>query len=103
MRPKSHLFSVLSPSVPVSFSSTLHSRTDFYREEFLKHRACLEQQREYFSERAITAVDGALKRILAELDQLCSCEDADSRVSDLLAQFDLVTRVSTWIDPKTLH
>ena len=103
MRPKSHLFSVSQPSVSVSLSGPLHRRTDFYREEFLKHRECLEQQREYFSERAITAVDGALRRILAELDQLCDCADADSRVSDLLAQFDLVTRVSTWIDPKTLH
>jgi len=103
MRPKSHLFSVFNASAPVSFSNPLHRRTDFYREEFLKHRACLEQQREYFSERAITAVDGALRRILAELDQLCDREDADSRVSDLLAQFDLVTRVSAWIDPKTLH
>jgi hypothetical protein len=103
MRPKSHLFSVSHHSASVSLSGPLHRRTDFYREEFLKHRACLEEQREYFSERAITAVDGALRRILAELDQLCDCDDADSRVSDLLAQFDLVTRVSTWIDPKTLH
>ena len=103
MRPKSHLLSVLNANVPVSLSNPLHRRTDFYREEFLKHRACLEQQREYFSERAITAVDGALKRILSDLDRLCDCEDADSRVSELLAQFDLVTRVSTWIDPKTLH
>jgi hypothetical protein len=103
MRPKSHLFSVLGRSASLSLAGPLQDRTDFYREEFLKHRACLEQQREYFSDRAITAVDGALRRILAELDQLCDCEDADSRVSDLLAQFDLVTRVSTWIDPKTLH
>jgi hypothetical protein len=103
MRPKSHLFGVFGGSASASFPNPLHRRTDFYREEFLKHRACLEQQREYFSERAITAVDGALKRILSDLDRLCDCEDADSRVSELLAQFDLVTRVSTWIDPKTLH
>jgi hypothetical protein len=76
---------------------------DFYREEFLKHRQCLERQREYFSERAIADVECALVRILGELDQLCCREDAESRVSELLRQFDCVTGLSAWIDPKTLH
>jgi len=103
MRPKSHLFSVPHPSVSVSFSGPLQRRTDFYREEFLKHRACLEQQREYYSERAIADFDCALQRILAQLDRLCDADDADGRVSALLKQFDLVTRLSAWIDPKTVH
>ena len=41
--------------------------TDFYREEFLRHRECLALQREYFSERAITDADDALARPRAAL------------------------------------
>src|SRR5437763_558778 len=45
--------------------------TAFYREEFLKHRERLAQQREYYSERAITDADGAISRVLSELEPLC--------------------------------
>ncbi len=75
----------------------------FYREEFLKHQQCLEQQREYYSERAIADVQAALTRILAELEQLCSKHDADRIVSELLRQFDVVTGLSAWVDPKEVH
>lgn len=102
MGPKLRSFHVVGrPPVPIS--TPTRKRTDFYREEFLKHRACLEQQREYFSERAIADVECALARILSQLDKLCDAEDADCRVAELLKQFDLVTRLSAWIDPKTLH
>jgi hypothetical protein len=79
------------------------SRSDFYREEFLKHRRCLERQREYFSERAISEVECALSRILSQLDQLCCQEDVDRRVSEMLKQFDIVTRLSSSVDKKILH
>jgi hypothetical protein len=89
---------------PVALSrAPVLSRTDFYREEFLKHRACLEHQREFFSEQAIAEVECALRRILAELDQLCCREDADRCVAALLRKFDLVTGLSGWIDPRTLN
>ena len=38
------------------------SLTDFYREEFLKHRRCLEEQRECYTECAIAQVEAALPR-----------------------------------------
>ncbi|MBI4477034.1 MAG: hypothetical protein HY654_07660 [Acidobacteria bacterium] len=77
--------------------------TRFYREEFLKHQKCLERQREYYSERAISNVQAALTRILAELEQLCCKQDADRIVSELLRQFDVVTGLSAWSDPKEVH
>ena len=43
--------------------------TDFYREEFLKHQRCLEQQREYYSDSAITPVEAALTRIISQIEQ----------------------------------
>lgn len=78
-------------------------RTSFYREEFLKHRQCLQQQREYYSERAITSVEAALTRILGQLEQLSTKRDADQVVSCLLRKIDLVTGLSGWTDPKNVH
>jgi hypothetical protein len=77
--------------------------TDFYREEFLKHRQCLALQREYYSERAITDADGAISRVLSELENLCAKDDADQLMSSLLRKFDVVTGLSAWSDPKNYH
>ena len=92
---------VVSPdrvlSVPVSVLS------DFYRQEFIRHRECLAQQREYFSERAITSADHALALVLGQLDQLCAQDDADQLMRRLLRQFNAVTGLSGWSDPGKLH
>lgn len=77
--------------------------SDFYREEFLKHRAWLAQQREYYSERAITDADCAISKILDKLDRLCAKDDADALISELLRKFDVVTGLSGWNDPKNYH
>lgn len=80
--------------------------TDFYREEFLKHRRCLEQQREYYSDSAITSVEAALTRIISQLDNLSTTHDAaqvDKLVSGLLRKFNVVTGLSAWTDPKNVH
>ena len=79
------------------------SLTDFYREEFLKHRRCLEHQREYYSDSAITSVEAALTRILSQLEQLSTKKDADQVVSGLLRKFNVVTGLSSWADPKNVH
>ena len=79
------------------------SRTDFYREEFLKHRRCLEKQREYYSDSAITSVEAALTRILSQLEHLTAKQDADQVVSRLLQKFNVVTGLSGWTDPKNVH
>lgn len=92
---------VVSPdrvlSAPVSLPS------DFYREEFIRHRECLARQREYFSESAISDADRALARVLNRLDQLCSKRDADQLMGRLLRSFNAVTGLSGWSDPKQLH
>jgi hypothetical protein len=77
--------------------------TDFYRQEFLKHRQCLEAQREYFSERAITDADAALGRVLNQLEQICAMDDADRLISGLLRKFNAVTGLSGWSDPAQRH
>jgi len=82
------------------------NRTDFYREEFLKHQRCLEQQREYYSDSAITSVEAALTRIISQLDNLSTRHDAaqvDKLVTGLLRKFNVVTGLSSWTDPKNVH
>jgi hypothetical protein len=87
---------------PVGISSA-PVLADFYRAEFLKHRECLAQQREYYSERAITDADGAIARVLNELEHLCAKDDADKVIGTLLRKFDVVTGLSGWNDPKNYH
>ena len=76
---------------------------DFYRQEFIKHRECLERQREYFSEVAISSADEALGRVINQLEQLCKCDNADQLIARLLRKFNAVTGLSAWSDPKQLH
>jgi hypothetical protein len=75
----------------------------FYREEFIKCQRCLEQQREYYSERAISDVEQALTKVMSQIDRLCTEGDADQVVSQLLRQFDVVTGLSAWTDPRQVN
>ena len=83
--------------------SALHPITEFYRQEFVKHRRCLQEHRPYFSEGAITDVETALTRIMGELEQLCSKDNAGELVSGLLKTIDGVTGLSSWSDSKRSH
>jgi hypothetical protein len=76
---------------------------EFYREEFVKHQRWLQRQREYYSESAIESADAALRRVLDQLDRLCSQRNGDLVVSQLLRKFDSVTGLSAWSDPKKAH
>ena len=84
-------------------SAPVHAPTDFYREEFIRHRECLAAQREYFSEQAISDADRALARVLNELEKLCVRDDADQLISGLLRKFNAVTGLSGWSDPSPRH
>lgn len=81
----------------------VRSLSNFYREEFVRCQRCLEYQREYYSEHAIKDVERALTRVLSQLDRLCHHDDADQVVSRLLQQFDVLTRLSSWSDPRQVH
>jgi hypothetical protein len=76
--------------------------SDFYREEFLKHRECLARQREYYSERAITDADGAIALVLRQIESICAKDDAQQVMSRLLRSFDIVTGLSA-LDPRQFH
>ena len=82
---------------------SLHAIAEFYREEFVKHHRCLQEQRAYYSERAITDVEAALSKIMNQLERLSAKDDAPQLVSQLLKQFDVITGLSAWSDPKQTH
>ena len=90
----------VSDSRPISAT---HPVIEFYREEFLKHHRCLQQQRPYYSESAITDVETALTKIMGQLEQLSTRDNAPQLVSALLKKFDGVTGLSSWSDPKQTH
>ena len=92
--------SFVPDSRPISAQQTI---AEFYREEFLKHHRCLQQQRAYYSESAITDVEAALSRIMSQLEQLSTNDNAPQLVSSLLKKFDVVTGLSAWSDPKQSH
>lgn len=91
----------VSPSVVSNAPATIV--TDFYRQEFIKHRECLAAQREYFSEQAITNADQALAHVLNQLETLCARDNADAVIAGLLRKFNAVTGLSTWSDPAQRH
>ena len=80
-----------------------HGLRDFYREEFVKCQRCLDMQREYYAEHTIRDVEQALVKVMSQMDQLCAEADADEVVSRLLRQFDVVTGLSAWADPRQVH
>ena len=105
---KNRLSRFLTDSRPQLGEAVFHSLSDFslsdfYREKFAKCQRCLEEQREYYSERTISDVEQALTLVLSQLDGLCTKGDADKVVSSLLRQFDVVTGLSAWSDPRHVH
>lgn len=92
----------LRPPEPPAF---VRIRTEFYREEFLKHRDCLRRQRHVYSECAVTQAEAALRRVMVRVEELCAKGgvDVDRVVSGLLRSFDGVTKLSAWSDPPVTH
>ena len=103
MGSKSRLTYLEGPSSKPFHGPICKCRAQFFREEFLRHHRCLEQQREYYSEGAIASAEDALSKIMARLEQLCQRDDACEVVGQLLRKLDAVTKLSEWTEPRTLH
>ena len=102
--PRNRLSRFLTDSCPpCECEPGFHSVSNFYREEFLKRQRCLEQQREFFSKRAVDDVEKALLKVIGQLDRLCTKDNADEVVGKLLRQFDVVTGLSAWTDPRHVN
>ena len=100
--PRNRLSRFLTDSRPL-IDPVVYSPSNFYREEVVKCQRCLDAQREFYSERTITEVEKALTKVMTQLDRLCTSADADKIVGNLLQQFDTITRLSDWSDPRHIH
>ena len=103
MRASRNRYSRFLVDAQPSCEPVFYSVSAFYREEFLKCQRCLEQQREYFSERAISDAEQALTRVMSQIDRLTTHDDAAQVVSRLLQQFDVVTGPTAWADPSQVN
>jgi hypothetical protein len=68
--------------------------SDFYREEFLRHKSRLECQRPFFAEKAYEEIESVLNRIIEEMDRICDVENFEELASHLLQRIDSVTNLS---------
>jgi hypothetical protein len=100
--PRNRLSRYLIDSRP-SCEPFVHSVTNFYREEFVRCQRCLDEQREFYSEDAISDVEQALTRVMSQIDRLCTAGNADQVVGHLLRQFDVVTGLSARTDPRHVN
>lgn len=74
--------------------------SDFYREEFLRHKTRLEYQRTFFSEGTYEEIEGVLNRIISEIDRICEVDNFEELASHLLHRIDIVTNLSSSkVDP----
>ena len=68
--------------------------SDFYREEFLRHKSRLEHQRPFFAEKTYDEIESVLNRIIDEMDRICEVENFEELASHLLHRIDVVTNLS---------
>ena len=68
--------------------------SDFYREEFLRHKNRLEYQRSFFAEKTFEEIESVLNRIINEMDRICEVENFEELASHLLHRIDVVTNLS---------
>jgi len=97
------LSSIDQNSLRALAGSPCNCLAEFFRQEFLKHHQCLQRQREYYSDAAIAQAEDALLRIMGQVEHLCQRDDACELIGQLLRQLDVVTKLSAWTDPETLH
>ncbi len=104
MAPKSRFTSVeLSHPPRPLHGPPCECLAEFFREEFRKHRECLDSHREYYSSDAIAQAEDALARILQSMEDLCRREDVAEVVGQLLRQFEAVTKLSAFSDSTHAH
>jgi hypothetical protein len=68
--------------------------SNFYREEFLRHKMRLEYQRPFVEEKTYEEMGSVLDRIITEIDRICEVENFEELASHLLHRFDVVTNLS---------
>jgi hypothetical protein len=71
------------------------SISNFYREEFQRHKSRLEHQRAFFTEGAYEEIEGVLNKIISEMDRICEVDNFQELAGTLLQRIDVVTNLSS--------
>jgi len=69
--------------------------SDFYKEEFLRHKCRLEVQRAFFAEKTYDEIESVLNKIIDEMDKICEVDNFEELASHLLHRIDVVTNLSS--------
>ncbi len=74
--------------------------SDFYREEFVRHKSRLEFQRAFFAEQTYEEIETVLNKIIEEIDKISDVDNFEELASHLLYRIDVVTSLSaSKLDP----
>jgi hypothetical protein len=74
--------------------------SEFYREEFVRHKSRLETQKTFFPEQTYSEIEAALDRVIEEIDKISQVDNFDELASHLLHRIDVVTSLSaSRVDP----
>ena len=69
--------------------------SEFYKEEFLRHKCRLEFQRPFFAEKTYDEIESVLNKIIDEMDKICEVDNFEELASHLLHRIDVVTNLSS--------
>ena len=74
--------------------------SEFYRQEFMRHKSSLETQRTFFAEQTYGEIESVLNKIIEEMDKISQVDNFAELASHLLQGIDVVTSLSaSKIDP----
>ena len=74
--------------------------SNFYRQEFLRHKSRLETQRSFFAEQTYGEIESVLDKIIQEMDKMSQVDNFEELASHLLHRIDIVTSLSaSKVDP----
>ena len=74
--------------------------TNFYRQEFMRHKSRLETQRSFFAEQTYGEIQSVLDKIIDEMDKISQVDNFEELASHLLERIDVVTSLSaSKVDP----
>jgi hypothetical protein len=69
--------------------------SDFFREEFMRHKSRLECQRSFFGEETYGEIESVLNRIIDEMERICETDNFGEVAASLLHRIDTVTNLSS--------
>ena len=68
--------------------------SEFYRQEFLRHKSRLETQRTFFAEETYGEIESVLNKIIEDMDKISQVDNFEELASHLLQRIDVVTSLS---------